>query len=161
MPMFTCADESGHCETFEMETAQQAAEFYVHTGSWPDDEKPISRTRAHQITVKDEDEETTQHRVIVHPNQPPCIKDGEGIPSVDEDGHRFRSPLAIVGGIKDNPGVWYAEGGIRTSEVCMRCGCGKTINTWAMDSTGQPYESVSYDTQEYIEALTDYRNGGK
>jgi hypothetical protein len=70
-------------------------------------------------------------------NQPACV-DGED--------HDWQSPIEIVGGIKENPGVWGHGGGVTIQEVCLRCGCGKCTDTWAQDpETGeQGLRSIKY-----------------
>src|SRR5690606_20836104 len=44
--------------------------------------------------------------------------------SASEDGaHRWGSPHELVGGIKENPGVWGGPGcSIRSTSVCLHCG---------------------------------------
>jgi hypothetical protein len=57
----------------------------------------------------------------------------------------------LVGGIEENPGVWGHGGGVVINEACVRCGCGRTTDTWAQDpSTGrQGLESVAYEEGAY------------
>lgn len=76
------------------------------------------------------------------PEEPDCV-DGEE--------HDWQSPIELVGGIQENPGVWGHGGGAVITEACMRCGCGKETDTWAQDrSTGiQGLESVSYTVGEF------------
>ena len=74
----------------------------------------------------------------VEPVEPECIDGGTE--------HRWDSPFAIVGGIKDNPGVHGKGGGVLIHKVCRRCGSHRHTDTWATDpETGeQGLESVSY-----------------
>jgi len=64
----------------------------------------------------------------------------------DDDGHGWQSPLSVVGGIEDNPGVWGNGGGVIIREVCAHCGMYRCTDTWAQNpSTGeQGLKSVSY-----------------
>lgn len=70
-----------------------------------------------------------------------------------EDGaeHDWRSPHEIVGGCKDNPGVWGNGGGVIIHECCMRCGCARITDTWAQrrDTGEQGLTSVSYEAGKY------------
>lgn len=76
------------------------------------------------------------HSVEINPEEPEC--------SGDE--HDWRSPYSVVGGIKENPGVWGHGGGVIITEVCRHCGCYRVTDTWAQDrETGeQGLESVEY-----------------
>lgn len=85
-----------------------------------------------------------QHTATLHPIEPEC-DDGE---------HKWESPVEIVGGIKENPGVWGHGGGVRIQEVCLKCGCGKLTDTWAqrLDTGEQGLRSITYD-RNYLEKV--------
>lgn len=74
-----------------------------------------------------------------------------------EDGseHDWQSPHEIVGGCESNPGVWANGGGVVIHKVCMRCGCGRTTDTWAQrrDTGEQGLRSVSYEPGEYADQI--------
>lgn len=94
--------------------------------------------------------DSEMHRRTLEPAEPECT-DGE---------HDWQSPYEIVGGCKENPGVWGHGGGVRIHECCMKCGCERVTDTWAQDmNTGeQGLESVSYEPGKYadeIEAVAD------
>jgi hypothetical protein len=80
------------------------------------------------------------------PEPPPCVDGG---------GHKWGSPCEIVGGARDNPGVWNHGGGVIIKEVCLRCGCGKTTDTFAENPNGHErgLRSVSYQAGEYLDDL--------
>lgn len=65
----------------------------------------------------------------------------------DSETHDWQSPIELVGGIKENPGVWGNGGGVIIKEVCMHCGCLRLTDTWAQNpETGeQGLTSVSYE----------------
>lgn len=47
----------------------------------------------------------------------------------DQQGHDWRTPHSLVGGIKENPGVWSTGGtGMTFDYVCRNCGCYKHEN---------------------------------
>lgn len=85
------------------------------------------------------------HNLTIEPVEPDC-EDGE---------HDWQSPYDIVGGIKENPGVWSNGGGVIINEVCIKCGCGKTTDTWAQNPiTGeQGLRSVAYEEGKYAGEL--------
>lgn len=85
----------------------------------------------------------------VDPDEPKCI---EG------NSHDWDCPFEIVGGIKENPGVWGNAGGVIINEVCMNCGRGKRTNTWAQrrDNGEQGLTSVEYEEKFYIDDLEEY-----
>lgn len=62
------------------------------------------------------------------------------------DEHDWRSPLSVVGGIAENPGVWGNGGGVIITEVCRHCGCYRVTDTWAQrpDNGMQGLTSVEY-----------------
>lgn len=73
-------------------------------------------------------------------------------------GHDWASPYDIVGGIKENPGVWGHGGGVICREVCLRCGCGRTTDTWAGDGCGGHTEEVTYESGQHLDALQERRD---
>lgn len=148
------ADDGNAEITGEFESGQEAAQDYVDTGEWNMDEESESCW----ITVWawregiDIDGDIVQvdrdsYTIRVDPDEPEC-SDGED--------HDWQSPLEIVGGIKENPGVWGHGGGVVIQEVCMRCGCGKLIDTWAQDPQNgrQGLTSVSYEPGKYTNEIS-------
>lgn len=97
-------------------------------------------------------------RVTLHPEPPQCR--GEE--------HVWCSPYHILGGLKENPGVWGHGGGAMVKEVCSECGVYKLTDTWATnpcDGT-QGHTSVEYlpaDAQslEWVEQLGPVTEGGE
>lgn len=73
--------------------------------------------------------------------------------------HDWQSPIEIVGGIKENPGVWGHGGGVIITECCMHCGCKRTTDTWAQrpDTGEQGLESVTYEPGAYAEEINTRR----
>jgi len=78
-----------------------------------------------------------QDDVAVDPPEPPCANAG---------GHDWISPVEVVGGLVENPGVWGKGGGVLITQVCAYCGVYKITDTWAQNpETGeQGLESVTY-----------------
>jgi len=76
-------------------------------------------------------------------------------PECTEAEHDWQSPIEIVGGLKENPGVWGNGGGVIITEVCMHCGCERVTDTWAQNSeTGkQGLKSVSYEVSKYADEI--------
>lgn len=66
-----------------------------------------------------------------------------------DDGHEhdWRSPYSVLGGLRDNPGVWGHGGGVITREVCAHCGLYRVTDTWAQrrDTGEQGLTEVSYE----------------
>ena len=109
------------------------------------------------------------HNVNIAPPEPPCRPldmvsypdTGAAEPprsgDVDSpEGHRWRSPHSIVGGIRENPGVYGHGGGVTCAYVCTRCGCGKHTDSGAQnpDTGTQGLSSIAYRVGEYVAALT-------
>jgi len=74
--------------------------------------------------------------VRIDPDEPDCV---------DDDGHDWRTPHSVVGGLKENPGVWGNAGGVITREVCARCGAYLINNTWDQSQGPEPVETVRYE----------------
>jgi hypothetical protein len=53
----------------------------------------------------------------------------------------------VVGGHRDNPGVFGHDGGVIIREVCRHCAAYRVTDTWAQNpATGeQGLESVTYE----------------
>ncbi len=138
----------------EFDSGLKAAEDYVSEGEWGD------RSETGWVTVRvwregiDADGDTVQvdvarHKITLEAEEPAC-EEGQK--------HDWQSPLSIVGGIKENPGVYGHGGGVTIQEVCMRCGCGRLTDTWAQDPSDgeQGLRSVRYEEGKYtIEAEDD------
>jgi len=82
------------------------------------------------------------------------------MPACSESEHDWQAPYEILGGLRENPGVWGKGGGIIVREVCMHCGCEQTTDSWAQDrETGeQGLTSISYEAGKYaaeVEALRE------
>lgn len=98
------------------------------------------------------DDDEKEHTVAFDPPEPRC-----------DDGtrdHDWQSPFEILGGLEENPGVHMNGGGVIITEVCMKCGCTRTTDTWAQRSgTGeQGLTSVRYVEGEYADAVEDLRD---
>lgn len=150
-PPIYANDGNAEIEYDHPTTAEEAAKDYVDTGDWGEiDSTTWIHVRTYlkgvnkdgEIVSVDED----LHRITIEPDEPDCIE-GES--------HRWRAPVTIVGGIKENPGVWGHGGGVIMKECCTLCGCGKVADTWAQDrSTGeQGLTSVEYTEGKYTDEI--------
>lgn len=133
---------------------ESAREEYVKTGDWGVNEGKTSWVNVASyrkaidyrglwvhVDVESDD-------VEIEPEEPECI---------DSEGHDWQSPLELVGGIKENPGVWGHGGGVIINAVCVRCGCGKTTDTWAQNPRNgvQGLTSIEYEPAKYdLECLS-------
>ena len=70
-------------------------------------------------------------------NEPECT---------NEDGHDWQSPFSIVGGIKENPGVW-SLGGTKMSfyEVCSCCGMHKREKHYGSQRNPDEQDTATYE----------------
>jgi hypothetical protein len=101
------------------------------------------------ITPEDDPDDEWDVTTSIDPPEPECPSGG---------GHRWESPHELLGGLKENPGVRGKGGGVVINEVCVRCGCERTTDTWAQNmATGeQGLTSVSYQEDAHnIEAFLD------
>lgn len=151
-PQMWHADD-GNAEVVEEHgSAQEAAQKYVDGGDWDNaDETTWITVRVWREGIDSDgdicrvDEERI--KITLDPPEPACIdKHAE---------HDWESPLSIVGGCKEAPGVYGHSGGVTIQEVCVRCGCGKLTDTWAQDpETGeQGLNSVRYEPGKYADRI--------
>lgn len=139
--------------TIEASTAQQAAQEYVSGGTWDTSEETDWITVWAWREGIDSDGDLVhvgqeKHTVTLDPEVPKC-SDGTRE-------HKWETPHEILGGLKENPGVWGHGGGIVMTEVCMRCGCAKITDTWAQDSHGrQGLTKASYEPGKYADAVAE------
>lgn len=101
---------------------------------------------ADNASTHDDEPETHHVKITLEPDEPDCK---------DDKDHDWRSPIEIVGGIEENPGVWGHGGGVYITEVCMNCGTEKLTDTWAQDMSDgeQGLDSVSYEIGKYADEI--------
>jgi len=148
------ADDGNAEITGEFDNGEEAAESYVRGGDWGEDSK------THWIEVRvwregvdangdvaEVDEES--HTITVEASEPKCT----------ESEHDWQSPAEILGGCKENPGVWGHGGGVIITEVCMNCGCARITDTWAQNPSNgdQGLRSVEYEEGKYTEELASLK----
>jgi len=59
-------------------------------------------------------------KVAIDPEEPRCADGHE---------HDWSDDIRLVGGIKENPGVWGHGGGVTIKTVCLHCGCARIKDT--------------------------------
>lgn len=145
LPGYCADDGNAEIEIPDAESAEDAAQEYVDGGDWGDrSETSWIRVYVWQTALALDDDgepidltiDRDSHTVTLEAEEPDCT----------EDDHDWQSPIEVVGGIEENPGVWGHGGGVIITEVCAHCGVYRVTDTWAQDpSTGeQGLESVEY-----------------
>lgn len=117
-----------------LEDALEQAREWVERGDWD----TSNGTVYVDVHVFGKDDETQDKvTVAIHQPEPKCS---------DKDGHDWQSPVEIVGGIKETPGVWGHGAGILMKECCMNCGCLRRTDTWAQrrDTGEQGFTETTY-----------------
>lgn len=86
--------------------------------------------------------QSAKETVAVDPDEPECQS---------HLGHDWQSPHALVGGDPADPGVFGSGGGVKITQVCLHCYCGRLTNTWAQrpDTGAQGLTSVSYEPDQF------------
>lgn len=132
--------EEGECyRTITAETADEAIEIAkdnVDRSNYSDAEGTIWIDVLARNLVTGEEECAT---VQLDEDEPEC-SEGKGE-------HDWRRPYSVLGGLKENPGVWGNGGGVIIKECCAHCGMYRTTDTWAQrpDTGEQGLTSVSYE----------------
>lgn len=121
-------------EAHDIESALALAADSVDPANYETDQTMWVRVYARNRVTGEHD----SVRVQVDPIEPPCVRGNS---------HDWRDPLSVVGGTKENPGVYGHGGGVLMRSVCAHCGKYRVHDTWAQDrSTGeQGLESVRYE----------------
>lgn len=138
MNEWIATDGNGPEVQYEAQSSKLAAMLYVDDGDWDDSH---TKTTWIQVFIRPagiEDERSESHWVRLDPPTPFC-----------EDGsrhHEWECPHEIVGGLKENPGVFGHGGGVKIKSVCQRCGLYRITDTWATNPANgeQGLESVEY-----------------
>lgn len=135
---FLVGDQYSGQESIWATDAEEAIDKYLDGGDWTPDE---GGTVWYTITACDRDGERAERKVAFDPPEPKCT---------DGHSHDWASPLAIVGGIAENPGVHGHGGGVIVHEVCAHCGLHRHTDTWATDPSDgeQGLTSVEYRRSE-------------
>lgn len=145
MKTYEVTDGYGVSEEIMAGTATDAAQSYVDTGDYHAENETVWV----KVYVQElgEDEEPVGERdwikIAIDPEEPECT----------HDEHDWKSPISLVGGLTENPGVFGHEGGVIIHEVCTHCGTEKITDTWAQDCDDgeQGLDSVEYIKGKYAD----------
>jgi hypothetical protein len=115
-------------EIIHARNAREAAEKFAE-GFFDDPPDPEEGTCFAKVNVQEiEDEDDPYPEVFVNsvyipidPPEPECEY---------KSGHRWEAPHEVVGGLKENPGVFGHGGGEIIYRVCSRCGMYRIVDTW-------------------------------
>lgn len=70
--------------------------------------------------------------------EPPCTKKN----------HNWIRPYEVVGGLKENPGVWSLGGTIiRYTSICKHCGCKKVETCFGEQRNPYQEDTIEYFTE--------------
>lgn len=116
------------------------AEASLRESEWGEVEKTmllVAYVREIDPVADEETGDMIRVSVEIEPEEPPC-NDGEE--------HDWCEPHSVVGGLRENPGVWGRGAGIVTRRVCAHCGAYEVCESAAQDpGTGSYYPSTSYE----------------
>jgi len=144
-------DGTGPAFFSDAESASEAAQEYV-TGANCANGLASTMTKVLCCPYSEDGDYTriTTVDVIIPPTEPPCT----------EDKHDWQSPINVVGGISESPGVYGHGGGVTITEVCSHCGWYRVQDTWADDGYGGHYDATEYRepdsaSLEWVESVSD------
>lgn len=138
MTTYLCTDGNGDID-ITADSPEEAAQQYVDGGDWGSDSKTwwidVRVTPYAEDGTPDSDA-SERHTIQVDPIEPDCTADE----------HDWQSPIRVVGGLHENPGVYGHGGGVVFTEVCAHCGCYRITDTWAQrsDTGEQGLRSLEY-----------------
>jgi len=147
--------DDGDCEIEVSEPGIAGAQEYVDGADYGETDRTFwVNVWVYQIGIDEEGEErrvnADRHKVDIDPPEPDCVDGAE---------HDWQDPVSVVGGCRENPGVFGHGAGVYMHSVCVHCGCRRTVDTWAQDPEDgeQGLESVEYDAYAYGYAVLPYR----
>jgi hypothetical protein len=131
-------EEGYEYETITADSADEALEIAkgnVDRSNYSEAEGTIWIDVRVRNTITGEEDCAT---VTLEPDAPNC-EDGQD--------HDWCSPYSVLGGLKENPGVWGHGGGVIIKTVCAHCGCYCITDTWAQNPSNgeQGLESTTYE----------------
>jgi hypothetical protein len=129
-----CGDDF---EAADDDAALAYAEEWLRTGDWDRSETLFLEAEVVQLQDDGDYEDTLGFvRVVLPPEEPRC----------SGGSHAWCSPYELLGGMKENPGVFGHGGGVRIHEVCSHCGVRRITDTWATNPCNgtQGHETVEY-----------------
>ena len=129
--------------------AKREARDNCDAGNYGSPEKTVWIDWEIRCELTGEDEAGT---VECDPDEPACAEGHE---------HAWETPYSVLGGLKENPGVWGHGGGVIMKFVCRHCGKYRVVDTWAqrMDTGEQGLNSIRYeDADEESSAWVDSLN---
>ena len=136
------ADDGNAAVEYEAESGAASAQMYVDGGEWGEITSTIWVHVSTWVEEMDDDGEVVRleeerHTVKIDPEEPECRHD---------EGHDWRSPYSVLGGLRENPGVRGNGGGVVCTSVCRHCGAYQISDSWAQDpETGeQGLDSLEY-----------------
>lgn len=125
----------------DMEEAKSLAADWIREGSW--DCKCEIDVQVAEIDADKEvvDREWITVEVGEDPPEPECYADE----------HDWQTPWRLLGGLRENPGVWSKGGTTMVyRSVCKNCGCYRTETDYGCQrNPGQPTRSVEYDKADF------------
>jgi hypothetical protein len=146
---YTIREEGYDFATFEADSAEEALDL-AEAGNQGDYDTSNGTVWVSWYAIDEDGEVAAERTIQIDPPEPEC-SGGK---------HDWQSPIEIVGGIKENPGVQGHGGGVIIHEVCLHCGCERVTDTWAQNpETGeQGLRSVAYEEGKYADKVADLAN---
>ena len=109
----------------------------VRDGDWGDGhESWVWNGRSRDVVTGDEE----LHKVVFDAKEPPC----------KQDEHRWVTPYDLLGGLRENPGVWSGDnGGTTAREVCEHCGVYRVSRSRKTNrSNGTTFAATDYEVAD-------------
>lgn len=128
--------EGGETIQFESRDDQSAwkrAEKWVLEADWGRHDHTIWVEYGIKLAT---DEDWSWDTITIDPPEPKCVRKR----------HKWMAPVSVVGGLRENPGVYGHGGGVKITTCCKFCGMFRTYDTWAQNPENgqQGLDSTSY-----------------
>lgn len=150
MTQYKLYQDHFHYDTVEADSVDEALNIARNNVSRADyDECKGTLVIPIYVQNVEDAEDSVADDVYLPPEEPKC----------SELEHDWQSPIALVGGIESNPGVWGKGGGVIIKEVCVNCGCLKKVDTWSQNSqdgtiyTSTTFQPNAFSDEEIFDAI--------
>lgn len=148
MKSYKIREESGASEIIEAESLAEALETaceWASEGSYS--ERVMVRVWVQGL---DEDGEPTDESLSGEVEAGPEPKPEKTECGTEDEDHDWESPIELVGGCEENPGVWSTGGtSFHFEYVCSKCGMYKTVKTAGQQrNPGELEETIEYSAAD-------------
>lgn len=150
MKSYLIGDEHGADEIIQAESLEQALDLacdWAKGGSWDCRCEIEVFAVEFDTTVKNNGSDRRGEEIGDREWTTVEVGENQPEPECTEDSHDWQTPHDIVGGLKENPGVWSLGGTTMTyHSVCSHCGLHRHETTYGAQRNPGQLDKIKYST---------------